>query len=105
MTTIYNENVTGMILAGGKARRMGGQDKGLIKINGQAMIQYVLDALKPQVNEILINANRNISEYEKFAYPVISDQLEDYKAHSLVLLQLWMPLIQNTFAPAHAMDP
>ena len=39
MTTIYNENVTGMILAGGKARRMGGTDKGLIEINGQAMIQ------------------------------------------------------------------
>jgi len=79
MTTIYNENVTGMILAGGKARRMGGQDKGLIEINGQAMIQYVLDVLKPQVSEILINANRNVSEYEKFAYPVISDRLEDYQ--------------------------
>lgn len=79
MTTIYNENVTGMVLAGGKARRMGGQDKGLIEINGQAMIQYVLDVLKPQVNEILINANRNLSTYEKFGYPVISDQLEDYQ--------------------------
>ncbi|MFK7816277.1 MAG: molybdenum cofactor guanylyltransferase MobA [Gammaproteobacteria bacterium] len=79
MTAIYNENVTGMILAGGKARRMGGQDKGLIDINGQAMIQYVLDVLKPQVNEILINANRNVSTYEKFGYPVISDQLEDYQ--------------------------
>ena len=79
MTTIYNENVTGVILAGGKARRMGGVDKGLIKINGQAMIQYVLNTLKPQVSEILINANRNVSEYEKFSYPVISDQLEDYQ--------------------------
>ena len=79
MTTIYNENVTGMILAGGKARRMGGQDKGLIEINGKVMIQYVLDALKPQVNGILINANRNVSEYEKFGYPVICDQLEDYQ--------------------------
>ncbi len=51
MNTVYNENVTGMILAGGKARRMGGVDKGLIKINGQAMIQYVLDVLKPQVKQ------------------------------------------------------
>ncbi|MEJ2114676.1 MAG: molybdenum cofactor guanylyltransferase MobA [Gammaproteobacteria bacterium] len=79
MTTIYNENVTGVILAGGKARRMGGVDKGLININGQAMIQYVLDALKPQVYEVLINANRNVSEYEKFGYPVVSDQLESFQ--------------------------
>lgn len=79
MTTIYNDNVTGLILAGGKARRMGGQDKGLININGQAMIEYVLDVLKPQVKEIVINANRSISAYEKFGYPVISDQLEDYQ--------------------------
>ncbi len=79
MTTIYNENVTGVILAGGKARRMGGIDKGLININGKAMIQYVLDALKPQVHEVLINANRNVSEYEKFGYPVVSDQLENFQ--------------------------
>ncbi|QMU60607.1 MAG: molybdenum cofactor guanylyltransferase [Gammaproteobacteria bacterium] len=79
MTTIYNENVTGVVLAGGKSRRMGGQDKGLIEINGQTMIQYVLDILKPQVNEILINANRNVSEYKKYSYPVISDQLADYQ--------------------------
>lgn len=79
MTTIHNENVTGMILAGGKARRMGGQDKGLVELNGQAMIQYVLDVLKPQVNQILINANRNVSEYKKFGYPVVSDQLEDFQ--------------------------
>jgi len=79
MTTIYNENVTGMILAGGKARRMGGLDKGLVELNGQAMIQYVLDVLKPQVKQILINANRNVSAYKKFGYPVVSDQLEDFQ--------------------------
>jgi molybdenum cofactor guanylyltransferase len=79
MITIYNENVTGVILAGGKARRMGGQDKGLIEINGKAMIHYVIEALKPQVAEILINANRNTEQYEKFAYPVVSDQLENFQ--------------------------
>lgn len=79
MTTIYNENVTGMILAGGKARRMGGVDKGLIEINGQTMIQYVLDVLKPQVHELLINANRNLSAYEKLGCPVVSDQLDDFQ--------------------------
>jgi len=79
MTTIYNENVSGVVLAGGKARRMGGIDKGLIEINGQAMIKYVLDALKPQVYEILINANRNIEKYEQFAHAVVSDQMQDFQ--------------------------
>ena len=79
MTTIYNENVSGVVLAGGKARRMGGHDKGLIEINGQPMIKYVLDALKPQVYEIFINANRNTAEYEKFSHTVVADQLPDYQ--------------------------
>ena len=79
MTTIYNEIVTGVILAGGKARRMGGCDKGLVEINDQPMIKYVIDALKPQVKDILINANRNTEQYEKFGYTVITDQLEDYQ--------------------------
>lgn len=79
MTTIYNENVSGVILAGGKARRMGGIDKGLIEVNGQAMIKYVLDVFKPQVYEIFINANRNRIEYGKFSHTVISDQLENFQ--------------------------
>lgn len=79
MTTIYNENVSGVILAGGKARRMGGVDKGLIEINGHAMIEYVLNTLKPQVFEVLINANRNITLYKKFTHNVVSDQLEDFQ--------------------------
>ncbi|WP_424946194.1 molybdenum cofactor guanylyltransferase MobA [Candidatus Spongiihabitans sp.] len=71
--------VTGLILAGGLARRMGGQDKGLILFRGEAMAQRIARALRPQCHHILINANRNISEYEKFGYPVISDQLTDFQ--------------------------
>ena len=79
MDNINIENVTGIILAGGKARRMAGQDKGLIEINGKAMISYVINALKPQVANILINANRNREHYEKFGYLVFSDNLNDYQ--------------------------
>ncbi len=79
MTTINNDNVTGIVLAGGKARRMGGIDKGLVNINGQAMIQYVLDILTPQVGEILINANRNLDVYQGLGFQVIPDQLEDFQ--------------------------
>ncbi len=79
MTSTRTQNVTGMILAGGKARRLGGQDKGLVEIKGLPMIQYVVQSLEPQVQTIIINANRNISTYEKLGYPVISDQLADFQ--------------------------
>ena len=71
-------NITGIILAGGQARRMGGQDKGLIQLAQKPMIEYVLNAIKPQVDEIIINANRNQVVYEKYGYPVVADQIEGY---------------------------
>ncbi len=79
MNNTNNNNVTGIILAGGKAKRMGGQDKGLLEINGITMISYVIRALEPQVASILINANRNIEIYEKYGYPVFTDNLNDYQ--------------------------
>ncbi len=74
-----HNNITGLILAGGLARRMGGTDKGLVVLEGRPMIAYIIDALSPQVDSILINANRNISTYKEYGYPVISDELEDFQ--------------------------
>jgi len=71
-------NITGIILAGGQARRMGGQDKGLIELARKPMIEYVLNAIKPQVDDIIINANRNQSVYEGYGFPVVADQVEGY---------------------------
>ena len=65
--------LTGMILAGGKARRMGGQDKGLIPYQGRPLIAHVLERLEPQVEAVLINANRSREEYAQFGHPVIAD--------------------------------
>ena len=73
-----NQNLTAVILAGGLARRMDGQDKGLIELNGRAMIEYVIEALIPQVDNIVINANRNLEQYERYGYPVIKDIMGDY---------------------------
>ncbi len=67
------EQVTGVILAGGRARRMGGVDKGLVPVNGRPMIAWVIDALRPQVAEVMINANRNHDRYGEFGCPVIDD--------------------------------
>ena len=71
-------SVTGLVLAGGLARRMGGQDKGLVELLGRPMIEYVLDALRPQVGPVLINANRNLDRYAAFGHPVIPDTLDGY---------------------------
>ena len=71
-------SITGVIMAGGKGRRMGGEDKGLLQIRGKPMIQYVLEALRPQVGRILINANRNQDRYRQLGYPVVADISGDF---------------------------
>ena len=73
------EQVTGVILAGGRATRMGGVDKGLVPIHGRPMIAWVIDALRPQVSDVLINANRNHDRYGEFACPVIDDGDSEFR--------------------------
>jgi molybdopterin-guanine dinucleotide biosynthesis protein A len=73
------DQVTGVILAGGRATRMGGVDKGLVPINNRSMIAWVIDALRPQVSDVLINANRNRDRYGEFACPVIDDGDSDFR--------------------------
>ncbi|MFW5425972.1 MAG: molybdenum cofactor guanylyltransferase MobA [Methylophagaceae bacterium] len=78
MKTSSFPSITGVILSGGKARRMGGQDKGLITFQNKPLIRHVIDTLTPQIDNLIINANRNIELYQNFGYPVISDSLEDF---------------------------
>ena len=63
----------GAVLAGGRARRMGGQDKGLIELNGEALVAHALRRLRPQVDTLLINANRHHEVYARYGCPVIAD--------------------------------
>ncbi len=72
-------DITGVILAGGKGRRMGGLDKGLVELDGRPLIAHVIDRLRPQVGALLINANRNTEEYRRFGFLVTEDELEDYQ--------------------------
>ena len=67
--------VTGIVLAGGQGRRMGGVDKGLQLLHGKPMIAAVLARLAPQVGEILINANQNLDAYARFGHRVIPDAI------------------------------
>ena len=74
-----SETVTGVILAGGQARRMGGRDKGLVPFRGRALVEWVIAALKPQVAMLTINANRNQEAYASFGHPVIADQIDGFQ--------------------------
>lgn len=78
MGSIAASDITGLVLAGGRAQRMGGIDKGLIPFRGSPLIEYSLDRLKPQVNTMLINANRNHSIYSAYGYPVLPDEDESF---------------------------
>ncbi len=67
--------VTGIVLAGGQGRRMGGVDKGLQLLHGKPMVVAVLARLTPQVDEILINANQNLQTYAGFGHRVVPDAI------------------------------
>ncbi len=71
-------NITGLILAGGRGSRMGNVDKGLQLFQAKPMVAHVLTRLQPQVNSIIINANRNVLEYEALGHPVIADSIEGF---------------------------
>ena len=75
---ISAKDITGLILAGGRAQRMGGIDKGLIPFHGKPLIESAIARLKPQVQTIVINANRNITKYAGYGYPVIVDETPDF---------------------------
>jgi molybdenum cofactor guanylyltransferase len=70
--------VSGIVLAGGLGRRMGGVDKGLQPLRGKPMVEWVLARLRPQVSEVLINANQNAERYAAFGHRVVADAIGGY---------------------------
>jgi molybdopterin-guanine dinucleotide biosynthesis protein A len=73
-----NNTITGVILAGGMGRRMGGVDKGLQALRGKPMVSWVIERLQPQVSALIINANQNLERYAEFGCPVVPDQIPDF---------------------------
>lgn len=70
--------ITGLVLAGGASRRMEGLDKGWIECNGRPLIKHVLAAIGPQVDQLLISANRHLEDYRALGYPVLEDKIDGY---------------------------
>jgi molybdopterin-guanine dinucleotide biosynthesis protein A len=73
-----SNQITGLILAGGRGSRMGETDKGLQLFRGKAMVEHVLERFAPQVDETIINANRNLSTYAAYRHRVVPDGIEGF---------------------------
>jgi molybdopterin-guanine dinucleotide biosynthesis protein A len=70
--------INGIILAGGKGRRMDGLDKGMVEFRNMPLIEHVLHRIAPQVDALMINANRNFDFYAASGLPVVPDERLDF---------------------------
>ena len=77
--TIAREQITGVVLAGGRGSRMGGVDKGLQVVQGMPLAMHAVLRLRPQVGELMITANRNLGAYESMGVPVWPDRLPGFQ--------------------------
>jgi molybdopterin-guanine dinucleotide biosynthesis protein A len=72
------DGVVGVLLAGGRSSRMGGGDKCLRMLGGRTILGRILDRLRPQVSDIVINANGDASRFVRFGVPVVPDSIVGY---------------------------
>ena len=89
--------ISGIVLAGGLGRRMGGVDKGLQPLRGKAMVEHVLARLAPQVDDIVINANQNLERYAALGHRVVSDRVGGF-AGPLAGLQAGLEAVSQPLA-------
>jgi molybdopterin-guanine dinucleotide biosynthesis protein A len=71
--------VSGLVLAGGRGRRMGHVDKGLLDFKGNQLAFHAAQRLRPQVDQIMINANQNLDRYRAFGMPVCADMMSGFQ--------------------------
>ncbi|MEE8429092.1 MAG: molybdenum cofactor guanylyltransferase MobA [Gammaproteobacteria bacterium] len=77
-STGHSQRITGVILAGGRGSRMDGADKGLLEISGTTFLAIIAKLFEPQVSSLVISANRNLSAYKAYGYPVVTDSMGGY---------------------------
>lgn len=96
---MQSEAITGVVLAGGRATRMGGIDKGLQALNGRPLWRHVAEALAPQVDELVISANRHLEQWRASGYPVFRDIQEGYQGPSRAHGLFFAPATRRSFRP------
>jgi molybdopterin-guanine dinucleotide biosynthesis protein A len=94
---IAREDVTGIVLAGGQGRRMGGIDKGLVEFDARPMVAHVIARLGPQVGAIIVNANQNVERYALLGHPVVPDAVGGF-AGPLAGLHAGLAHAKTTYA-------
>ncbi|MBC3874491.1 molybdenum cofactor guanylyltransferase MobA [Undibacterium flavidum] len=94
--TIPIEQISGLILAGGRGMRMGQVNKGLQIFQGEPMVSHVLRRLSPQVSQVSINVNQDTEQYSKYLCPLIPDAIPDY-AGPLAGLHAGLLLCKTTY--------
>jgi len=70
--------IVGLLLAGGQSRRMGGGDKTLRPIGGRLLLERVIERIRPQVDELILNANGDPERFTRFGLPVVADTIPDF---------------------------
>ncbi|MED5395799.1 MAG: molybdenum cofactor guanylyltransferase MobA [Pseudomonadota bacterium] len=70
--------VLGVLLAGGKARRMGGGDKSMLILGGRPILEAIIERVRPQVGKLIINANGDAERFVRFGLPVVPDVIEGF---------------------------
>lgn len=78
-SSVDTRTLGAVVLAGGLARRMGGEDKGLVTLNGRPMVTWSVEAVQTVASATVINANRNLDRYSAYGVPVIKDILSDFQ--------------------------
>ncbi len=99
--TIAPQQITGLVVCGGRGTRMGGVDKGLQTFRDMPLAMHALLRLGPQVGELMINANRNLAAYESMGVPVWPDPLADFAGP----LAGWLAGIERCETPYLAVVP
>ncbi|QLR75031.1 molybdenum cofactor guanylyltransferase MobA [Citrobacter freundii] len=94
---ILDSAITGVVLAGGKARRMGGADKGLLELDGKPLWRHVADALALQVETVVVNANRHQDIYQQSGLKVIPDSLPGFPGPLAGMLSVFLQLAGDWF--------
>lgn len=99
---MQSEAITGVVLAGGRATRMGGVDKGLQLLNGRPLWRHVADSLEPQVGRLVISANRNLEYWHTSGYAVYRDTQADFPCPLAGMLAIMQQVDSPwfVFAPA-----